>query len=240
MTRPAESAEDESAHATNDAPLAPSTLPYWAAAAIAFALVSVGFYGVARDDKNLATLAALGLATLALIGIVSFVFRTLQSIAEPRDEDVLADLAPTEADARKTTALRALKDIDYEHSLGNLSDEDHAELTARYRGEAKQAMRAVDEERKERRARAEALAAEALARAALEEEREDEEEEESDSEEEASAPTDAAADDPSKKRGENAIAVKVEASTCAKCGTVNDADARFCKKCGTVIHEEAS
>src|SRR5438067_9668377 len=101
-------------------------------AVVAMAVLLGRIYGIA--------VSVLVLAATALVGVVGFVFRTLQSIAEPSDDDVLSSLAPTDADARKLAALRALKDIDYEHALGNLDDEDHAELSARYRTQAKQAM----------------------------------------------------------------------------------------------------
>lgn len=181
-------------------------------AALVFSVVMGRVYGVA--------VAVLVLAAGTLVGVVTFVFRMLQSIAEPADEDILAEIAPTDSDSRKITALRALKDIDYEHSLGNLSDEDHAELTARYREEAKVAMRAVDEERKGRRARAESLAAlelERIRRAREEDEEEDDANEEESDRDEASA---------------------AEKKTCAGCATENDPDAKFCKTCGGTLAEE--
>ena len=191
---------------------------------LAVAVVLGRVYGIA--------VSVLLLAAAALVGVVAFVFRTMQSVAEPPDEDVLADLAPTDAAARKLAALRALKDIDYEHALGNLNDEDHAELSARYRAQAKQAMRVVDEERKERRARAEALATEEIARRAREDAKEEEERDPKAAEEEADETSERDEAKPSAKPRP-----KSERRTCKECATENDPDARFCKTCGGAMTE---
>jgi len=198
-------------------------------AIVGAALVALVVAGVLAKMYGLAV-SVLLLAAVALVGVVGFVFRTMQSIAEPSDEDVLSDLAPTDADARKLAALRALKDIDYEHALGNLSDEDHADLSARYRAQAKLAMRAVDEERKERRARAEALVAEDLARREREREEEAQQEDEERGEDEGEHEEEIEKETEPKPAKKPTVAV--EKRTCAECATENDPDAKFCKACG--------
>lgn len=230
-------APDERAEETPAAakPIPRAFLVAGVVAVVAIAVIVGRIYGVA--------VSALVLAAAALVGVVAFVFRTLQAIAEPPDDDILADHSqPTDADARKLAALRALKDIDYEHSLGNLTDEDHAELSVRYRAEAKKAMRAVDEERKERRARAEALAAEEVARLEAEEERRIERQEDADEEEAGEQETDesAAADEAPKvdetpKKAAKSTSAKDEKKTCRECALENDPDARFCKSCGGAL-----
>jgi hypothetical protein len=41
--------------------------------------------------------------------------------------------------------LRALKDLEYERSVGKISPEDYAELSAKYRSEAKRLIQSLDE-----------------------------------------------------------------------------------------------
>jgi cytochrome c-type biogenesis protein CcmH len=44
----------------------------------------------------------------------------------------------------KTAALRALRELDFEHDAGHVSDSDYAQLRARYEAEAAEALRALD------------------------------------------------------------------------------------------------
>ncbi|MGZ3450953.1 MAG: zinc ribbon domain-containing protein [Polyangiales bacterium] len=104
------------------------------------------------------------LAALALLTVIGMSFRAVQGLTEP-DLDADVEDAPTPAEMQKRSALKALKDLEYERSIGNILDEDYRELEGRYREEAKRAMRAVDAEREGLRARAEELAQEALSAA---------------------------------------------------------------------------
>ncbi len=69
------------------------------------------------------------------------------------------------ADDKKAEILTALRDLQTEHAIGRLDDADFAELSARYREEAKALMREVDSELEPYRARAEELVREALLKA---------------------------------------------------------------------------
>ncbi len=154
------------------------------------------------------------LAGAALLTVVWMAFRAVQSIVEPSDEDdVEFEDAPTPAQVQKQAALRALRDLEYERSLGNILDDDFRELERRYREEAKRAMRAVDEERKDMRARAEALAAEVVGGAAGRRDERADEEAKAKAPEREPTPTDARV-------------------TCEACRTKNEPDAKFCKQCG--------
>jgi hypothetical protein len=53
--------------------------------------------------------------------------------------------APSKVEEEKRAVLRALKDLEYERGVGKISPEDYAELSARYRAEAKRLIQAVDE-----------------------------------------------------------------------------------------------
>src|SRR6202012_5863491 len=56
---------------------------------------------------------------------------------------------------QKRAVLRALKDLEYERSVGKISDEDYQEYAARYRAEAKRLIRTMDESMAEARKRVE-------------------------------------------------------------------------------------
>jgi rubrerythrin len=185
-------------------------VPWWTFIVVICALLSatalVGrFVGVGP--------AILVLAATALLCVVGFLFRAVQSVAEPHeDEDALSSIPPSLAEEQKRAALRALKELEFEKSVGNISPDDYAVIVERYREEAKRAMRAVDEERKTMRERAEKIAKKAV-RAEVGEE--------------ASEPTPAEkVDEPSD-------------NLCAKCGKNNDEDARFCKACGAPMGDVA-
>lgn len=211
-------------------------LPRWAAPSILGGVLLVAAFLIFRHGLGAALIVLAG-ATLILF--IWLAFRAVQSVTEPDDRVVMIDVPPTPAQSRKITALRALKDLEFEKSLGNLSDADYAEIEARYREEAKRAMREVDDERAAMRARAEEMAKEAIER--------------------ASAGAGAAADEedeppppPKKKAGKKVAAEKAESNDptptpaaapasirardkvaiCPDCETKNDPDARFCKQCG--------
>src|SRR5262249_54612330 len=63
-------------------------------------------------------------------------------------------------------ALRAIKDIEFEHSIHRLSDEDYAALREKYRAEARAAMEAMDQGLGQYLSRAEQLIARAPGEAA--------------------------------------------------------------------------
>jgi cytochrome c-type biogenesis protein CcmI len=52
---------------------------------------------------------------------------------------------PTEAEMRKTVALKALRDVEYEHAMGKLDEGDYESLKAELSSEALAALRAEEE-----------------------------------------------------------------------------------------------
>jgi hypothetical protein len=60
-------------------------------------------------------------------------------------EEALGMGAPSKAEEEKRAVLRALKDLEYERSVGKISPEDYAELSAKYRAEAKRLIQTLDE-----------------------------------------------------------------------------------------------
>lgn len=102
----------------------------------------------------------LGLMGLALIGVIALFWNSIRTlIGETRltGEDAFAIGAPRVEEEQKRAMLRALRDLQFEHAVGKISDEDYAVLSDRYRQEAKKLLRQIDEATAEQRARAEAL-----------------------------------------------------------------------------------
>ena len=157
-------------------------------------------------------LALLFAAGSVLVGIVFLLWASMQSATGDApltlEEAVGLGLSSAEEE-QKRAVLRALKDLDYERSVGKISEEDYRELSERYRGEGKALLRAFETELAPARKAAERrlakrLEAEGLATTA------------------DAAPA-APANEPAQEAGPRA---------CAACGTQNDSDARFCKRCG--------
>lgn len=189
--------------------------------------------------------AILALVTGALLGAIALLWASLRSLVGDAELDPALDEAAAMARAqrgglrgeRKRLALRALKDLEHEHNIGKLDDDDYERLIAHYRAEAKAAMREIDDEIEPYREKAERLAKEYLdKRLPLpkkatkspakkpEPEPVDEDEDEHEHEHESVVPA--------------VSAPKLEARPrCPKCRTRNDGDAAFCKKCGTVLKE---
>jgi hypothetical protein len=173
-------------------------------ATIATALV-VGFsYGLGT-----AILVLAGGVLLGVIGILWASVRTLSGDAPITLEEAIALGAPSAAEEQKRAVLQALKDLEYERSVGKVSDADYEELLRRYRTEAKRLLRAVDEDLAPLRAKAEAFLAEQLGR--------------SDGKPPPAPPL------PSSTKARRA---------CPSCEAENDTDALFCKKCGAKLESQ--
>jgi ribosomal protein L40E len=166
--------------------------------------------------------AVLWLAFAALAAAVMLFWETLRLVLDPQapgdptDDD---EAAATEAlSARKRSALRALKELEFERSLGRISEEDFQGLSTRYRAEARDAMAALDAGLGRWRDDAATL----LERAA----------------QEALTPAEKSTDKPTARPTDKSTETTVEAPkpatrACPQCTTHNDLDAVFCKKCGT-------
>jgi hypothetical protein len=161
--------------------------------------------------------ALLVLAGSVLLLFVSLLWTSVCTLAgdTPLTIDQAIELAaPSAAEEQKRAVLQALKDLEYERSVGKVSEADYRELLARYRTEAKRLLRAADEEMAPLRAKAEAF---------LEEQGE------------GAAPRNRRV--ATRANGDpNPTTARVEGApsslACASCRTPNDPDAVFCKKCG--------
>jgi hypothetical protein len=91
--------------------------------------------------------AALVLGALLAVAAVWFVARPL--LREPKGDDALEDLAPDERRRlelaeERDRALAALKELEFDHRTGKVSDEDYRSLVGELRRGAADALRALD------------------------------------------------------------------------------------------------
>lgn len=105
--------------------------------------------------------AFLAFVTGALLGAILLVWHSLRTLAGDTEVDAALETAATQAPTalteKKRRALRALKDIEQEHSLGKIDDDDYKELAAQYRTQAKDVIREIDDALAPYREKAEAL-----------------------------------------------------------------------------------
>jgi hypothetical protein len=168
--------------------------------------------------------ALLVLAGTALLGTIGFFWASLRTLSgdAPLPEGVAAHslVSRTLAPERKRETLRALKDLEFEHSIGKIDDADYLELSTRYRAVAKSLMREMDETLAPRRERAEALVKSHLERKKL-----------------VPVETTVAVAEPEEAATESApaLASPRERVECGVCTASNEPDASFCKKCGSAL-----
>jgi hypothetical protein len=163
--------------------------------------------------------ALLVLAGGVLLGVVAILWasvRTLSGDTPITLEEAVALGAPSAAEEQKRAVLQALKDLEYERSMGKIAEADYEELLQRYRAEAKRLLRAVDEDLAPLRAKAAAYLATHLGQ--------DSSSKPSAESETAKAPM----ADGKKQKKPSTVA-------CPSCQVDNDDDALFCKKCGTKL-----
>ncbi|MSP26791.1 MAG: zinc ribbon domain-containing protein [Myxococcales bacterium] len=201
-------------------------------------LVAGNLYG---PGAGVLVLAAAALAFT--IGAFWTSVRALAGETPLTGEDSFALGAPSAEEEQKRSVLRAIKDIEFERTVGKLAEEDFAALHARYRAEAKRLLARIDEGARPERARVAALVAARLAASGLGPTRASKSQPASEGESkgapeggsDAATEVVARAELPkkqgvAKKRGGKARDEGREA--CARCSTLNDEDARFCKGCG--------
>jgi hypothetical protein len=90
----------------------------------------------------------LTLAGFALLGAIWIFWRSLQSLTGEAPltlEEALGLGAPNAEEERKAAVLRALKDLEYERTVGKIDEQDFLELSEKYRAEARSLLQLVDE-----------------------------------------------------------------------------------------------
>ncbi|HSQ62918.1 MAG TPA: zinc ribbon domain-containing protein [Polyangiaceae bacterium] len=177
------------------------------------------------------------LVTGALLGAILLLWYSLRSLAgdvpaDPGLDAALASHSPrTELDERKRRALRSLKDLEQEHAIGKIDDEDYAALRVEYRTQAKAVIQEMDDVLAPYRAEAEALVRAHLAKRHIKPAI-DIDEKPPEAREAAEEAADPGEDELTElpPRGDGRV-------HCPTCETVNDPDAAFCKRCGAKLNE---
>jgi len=183
------------------------------------AVVAVGAAvgGVALWYGGRTAVPFLVMATLALGWVVWLAFRAAQSLTKDAPVvdagAVVTGKRRKELEREKQALLKALKELDFDHQMGKVSDKDFADIGSTYRARAIRVMRQLDDAGRDYEAMIEKEVAERAAR------------ETGDRQPATGNRQPTAAADPAK---------------CGKCATKNDVDAEFCKKCGNKLVREAS
>lgn len=113
--------------------------------------------------------ALLVIAGGALVGVIALVWASVQSLTGESPitlEEALSLGAPSAEEEQKRAVLRALKDLEFERSVGKITQEDYVELSTRYRAEARRLMHLIDSSGEKDRSTIEQVLAERLAAAA--------------------------------------------------------------------------
>lgn len=204
---------------------------------------------------SVSLLVLAGGALLLVIGLLWWSLHSLTGSGALTLEDAMSMAAPSAEEEQKRAVLRALKDLELEKSLGKISDEDYRTLSASYRQQAKDLIRALDLNIEPLRAEIDELIARRMKeradgttprkkkakRKALPVADAPESETPSSpqqptlaQETDASEPTDAP-DDAAKAEVSPSPAAAPGNQPCPACQVQNDVDARFCKRCGVAL-----
>lgn len=182
-------------------------------AVVLAAAAAVGGYAAWSGGRS--SVAFLVGATLAMGWVVWLAFRAAQALVkEPPAVEagtVATGKRRKELEREKQALLKALKELDFDHQMGKVSDKDFAEISSTYRARAIRVMRQLDDAGRDYEAMIARDVAERVGKKPAVE----------------SAPTATAA-------------IAPEPDKCPKCATRNDSDAEFCKKCGGKLVREAS
>jgi hypothetical protein len=108
----------------------------------------------------------MALSALALLAAISFMWASLRGLLGGEHDLYLEQSAAArsrmELVDEKEAVLRGLKDLEFEREVGKLSDEDFARLDVEFRKRAKRILRALDDDLKQHRDKAQELLAKEL------------------------------------------------------------------------------
>ncbi|HWW85821.1 MAG TPA: zinc ribbon domain-containing protein [Vicinamibacterales bacterium] len=165
------------------------------------------------EGVTVVVLLSVLMGTAALVGMAAL--RMFQPLVSKEDDRtvMIGQRTRVALEREKALTLRSIKELDFDHAMGKLSDEDWREMSGRLRGRAAGLMKQLD------------------AGVGYREQVERDLAKRLGSKKETSA-----GQTPSVERSYNPPAEGASnPRTCAQCSTVNDADARFCKGCGAAV-----
>lgn len=215
----------------------------------AIGAVMLVIFGRSFLDVSIGVLAAVGVVMLLAIFALWNSIRMLTGEMPVPEELAAAELRGTVPRAeKKRSILRALKDLENEHALGKIDDEDFKVVAGRYREEAKNLLRELDTEVAVYLPKAEALIQKHLKQKGLTQDPSPYREASRASTEESESASHGVAQDRPMTADEvnmvedglsqlKAVAVG-EKAVCDNCQTINDTDAKFCKSCGQTMKKE--
>ncbi len=210
----------------NDSPR--MRVPRWAPPLLSLtvAIVLGNLYGV--------QLVVLTFAASALLLVIWLLWSSVQALAGESEltfEEAFSLGARSAEEEQKRAVLRALKDLEYERSVGKIGEDDFHEYSARYRAEAKRLMQTLDENLAEGRKQVERELERRLGKASTKSTESVDAVEPSP--EEKSSPAASPEAGESAEAGEKAEKTGSPSTLeCAECQAKNEPDARFCKACG--------
>jgi hypothetical protein len=163
-------------------------------------------------------LLCLTIGAAALVGLGAL--RTLRPLlsAESYEPEMVGSRTRAALEREKNLLLRSIKELEFDHAMGKVSDSDFEEMTARLRSRAVRLIKQLDSTDSGYRELIERELASRLGRAAS-----------------TPGPKIEAPGQPNGAAEPEAAAQDLGPGTCATCRTENDADARFCKQCGTKL-----
>jgi hypothetical protein len=196
-------------------------------AAVAVLLVLIVFYGAHLDAPTI----ALAVAAAALLHALARLFAVVRALAGPERMAQVGRGAGsfTQAELRdeKRRLLRAIKELEFDHGMGKLSQADFDAVINTYRLRAIEVMRALEGGLTVHPELAKLLAERDGKPAATEQ---------------AARPESAAPGAVDEVTPGQLALGPLDSTTriCGLCNGANDADARFCKYCGGVMKKEPS
>jgi hypothetical protein len=174
-------------------------------------------------------LVVLTLSAFALLLVIWLLWSSVQALAGESEltfEEAFSLGTRSTEEEQKRAVLRALKDLEYERSVGKISEDDYHEYSARYRAEAKRLIQSLDENLAEGRKQVEQELSRRLSKKAVRTKPNDRSEAASNGE--AS---------PHEGGHEGPEASAPMTRDCPACQVKNELDARFCKACGKGMTE---
>jgi hypothetical protein len=113
-----------------------------------FVALAVGLYDLIETGYVDAAAVFLVLATCALAWVGWLLFRSARALTS---EPAAADTARAtgrrrkELEREKQMLLKALKELEFDHEMGKVSDADYREISGQYRARATRVLRALDQ-----------------------------------------------------------------------------------------------
>ena len=179
----------------------------------------------------------LGIFSAALIGLT--VLNALRPLVtgETRQPEMVGSRTRAALEREKNLVLRSIKELEFDHAMGKVSDSDYEEMASRLRSRAVRLLQELDNTTSGYRELIERELAKRLARAGGRVDSVAPAGTVATADALATADAMTTADGMARSDGvaQGFSPAFDEAATCDSCGATNDSDARFCKNCGTKL-----